>query len=87
MGKKEEILGNIEENEILMFADGFDEAIVGVVYGHNKRIAYSFMMAVEILMRTMSYTEAIEYLYFNVLIDSDEYPIWIMDDFENTNEK
>ena len=56
-----------DEPEIL-FADGFDGAIEGVVWdGERTRVVYRMESILEILMdRGMSYDEASEYFDFNV---------------------
>ena len=52
----------------LLFADGFDDAIIGVCCGHDsERVAYSTQKMFTICVRTMGMTteEAWEYLEFN----------------------
>ena len=54
-----------------MSADGFDDAVIGV-YGNNWNncepvLAYSQKKCIEILMKDMSYTEAMEYFEFNTI--------------------
>jgi hypothetical protein len=60
----------IEDNfydEVLMFADGFDEAIVGVC-SSSYRVIYSVEEMIRILMdEGMEYIDAIEHLSFNVV--------------------
>jgi hypothetical protein len=53
----------------LMKADGFDEAIVGVVrrMGGLMAICYDTDKVIEILMEDMSEDEAWEYFEFNIL--------------------
>ena len=52
----------------ILFADGFDGAIEGVVWdGERTRVVYRMESILEILMdRGMSYDEASEYFDFNV---------------------
>ena len=51
----------------LLKADGFDEAIVGVVQRMGvQAICYDQEKVIEILMRDMSYEDAIEYFEFNI---------------------
>ncbi len=77
-----------EENDIkIMFADGFDEAIVGVTESEsdndddgNYTVVYSEEKCIRILMADMDYLEAREYFDTNV---SGSYvgkltPIYIM---------
>jgi len=52
-----------------MFADGFDEAIMGVVwesFPEGRRVVYDRSMMIEILSRTMDYEEAVEFFDFNI---------------------
>ena len=63
--------GNIlkisEEYPDLLKADGFDEAIIGVVQRIGvQAICYDEDKVIEILMRDMSEEEAIEYFEFNI---------------------
>jgi hypothetical protein len=69
-----------DENDDLMFADGFDEAIIGVSHD-GCSVMYSYRKAVEILSKIMDKDEAIEFLEYNTLsITGKFYPIWVMDD-------
>ena len=80
MGKRDLILEINNGERDLVFADGFDEAILGLI-PNGERIIYSFSKAVEILMLEMTDEEAIEYLHYNTLyIDGEDMPIWVMDD-------
>lgn len=62
----EDLYGD-DEPEI-MFADGYDEAIAGVVWdGERTRVVYTTEEILKILMEDgMSYDEASEYFDFNV---------------------
>jgi hypothetical protein len=79
MNKREQILEELCDNEQLMFVDGFDEAIIGVTNSTEMRVVYSFTKAIKILREKMSEEEAIEYLYYNVMIDGEKNPIWVFD--------
>ena len=51
----------------MLFADGFDKAIIGVAHIFNKRIvAYDTKKCIKILMKDMTHNEAVEYFDFNV---------------------
>ncbi len=51
----------------LLFADGFDKAIVGVSQQFNSlSVAYDKSKCIEILKNDMSEDEAIEYFEYNV---------------------
>ena len=58
------------EEENLLKADGFDEAIVGVGYKkcNEPSIVYDYDKCVEILMERddMNYEEAVEFMDYNV---------------------
>ena len=52
----------------LLFADGYDGAIIGVCGGHDSgRVAYSVPKMIDLCMREagMPYEEALEWLDFN----------------------
>ena len=55
-------------DEKMLFADGFDEAIIGVAHIHSKKIvAYDTNKCIKILMKNMTHEEAMEYFDFNVV--------------------
>jgi len=57
-------------NEEALFADGFDEAIEGVIRqaGGNYLICYSYDKCVEVLVKQgLSHEEAVENMEFNVV--------------------
>jgi len=59
----------IENNDELMFADGFEEAIIGTVSGACRPavVCYDYGKCIEILTRAgMSEEDAEEYFSFNV---------------------
>ena len=65
MNRKE--IEEIYEDEKILFADGFDKAIIGVANIQNKRIvAYDTKKCIKILMKDMTHNEAVEYFDFNV---------------------
>ena len=55
--------------EGLLFADGFDDAIIGIAEraGMEPVVAYDVNKIIEILARDMSEDEAVEYFEFNIL--------------------
>ena len=78
----EKILEQYEEEEILI-ADGFDNAVIGIDVS-SMRLIYSVEKCINILIEQgMDMTEAVEYFEFNV---SGSYvvektPIWCEDLF------
>jgi hypothetical protein len=80
MNKRDILLEVIDENDDLMFADGFDEAILGI--SHNGcSVIYSYSKAVEILCENMTQEDAFEFLDFNTLSVTGKFmPIWVMDE-------
>lgn len=67
-------------------ADGFDKAVIGVDL-QNFRLIYNYDLAIKTLIEDDGKTleEAIEHFDFNVLgslRNDDEYPIFIMTDFD-----
>lgn len=80
--KLEDIYDAYPDTEFLK-ADGFDDAILGVSEDMNAeiRLIYSVSKCLEILMKDMSYEEALEHFNFNV---SGSYvggktPVWCWD--------
>ena len=72
------------EEEQLKFADGFDEAIIGIHDNFTKKpiVIYSKKKCIKILMDNgMTYEEAIEYFDFNVsgAYVGEDTPIWCDD--------
>jgi hypothetical protein len=57
------------DHDGLLFADGFDDAILGVAerVGMEAVVAYSTPKIIEILSRDMTEEEAVEYFEFNIL--------------------
>ena len=63
---RDELVDNFDEEELL-FADGFDDAILGVC-SSSYRVVYSVEEMIRILMdEGMEYIDAIEHLSFNVI--------------------
>lgn len=58
----------VEAYDVMMFCDGFDDALIGVAYraGMPTVSCYSVDKMVEILKKDMTELEAMEYLEFNV---------------------
>ena len=56
-----------EANEEMLFADGFDDALVGYIEraGMPSIACYDKDKCIEILARDMTHEEAVEYFYFN----------------------
>ena len=81
MNKLEEIL-EFWEDEDLLIADGFDNAVIGIC-NHSQRLIYSYQKCIDILMsdENMSDIDAMEYLDYNTINSyvGDKTPIWCMD--------
>ena len=81
---KDKILNWLGDDEFLLeqllFADGFDDAIIGVDL-HSMRIIYSVSRCIEILQVDMNEEDAAEYFDFNVLnaYVGEQTPIWCND--------
>ena len=56
-----------EANEEMLFADGFDDALVGYIEraGMPSIACYDKDKCIEILAKDMTHEEAVEYFYFN----------------------
>jgi len=52
-------------DDVFMFADGFDDAIIGICTKTNK-IVYSKTKCIEVLCKDMEEEEAEEYFSYNV---------------------
>jgi hypothetical protein len=65
MGVREELCEHYGND--LLFADGYDDAIIGVCAGHDSgRVAYSVPKMIEACMKwAESHEEAVEWLEFN----------------------
>ena len=72
---------DLADNAILL--DGFDDCIVGVSesFGEESRYIYSKKLIISKLKEDMSYEEAVEYYYFNILggYFGSQNPIFIQD--------
>ena len=70
------------ENEDILTADGFDEAVIGID-DKTMRVIYSVTKCIEILMTEMdmSMEEAVEFFEFNVKGSElgEKTPIWCED--------
>jgi hypothetical protein len=78
----EKIVEQFQDEEILK-ADGFDEAVIGIEES-SMRLIYSVEKCIEILMKQgMDMTEAVEYFDFNVSGSyvGEKTPIWCDDLF------
>ena len=72
-----------DDNETVLKADGFDDAIIGIDE-HSMRLVYSVKKCIEILIKNgYSDEEAYEYFDFNVITAyvGEKTPIWCVDDF------
>ena len=56
-----------EANDDMLFADGFDDALIGFIEraGMPSIACYDKYRCIEILARDMTYEDAIEYFYYN----------------------
>jgi len=78
---KDEIVEIIESyGEETLFADGFDEAIIGIDL-NSMRVIYSTAKCIEILCRDMDQEDALEHFDYNVFGAwvGDKTPIWCRD--------
>ena len=83
-GKKTKMLSRedcAEWDEDMLFADGFDEALIGVTSTPNVRAVYSIEQMIRLLMEkdNMTHLEAIEHLEYNTFSAyyGDKTPIYI----------
>ena len=69
MRKTKQELSDIYGKE-LTFADGFDDAIIGVAAGFDSaRVVYCYASMVEVMMKdnSMSYEDALDWVEFNTI--------------------
>ena len=74
-----ELYGDYDE-EGLLFADGFDDAIIGIC-PNSLRIVYSRSKVIEILSEDMSTEDAVDYAEYNTFnaYVGEKTPIWVED--------
>ncbi len=77
---KERIIELYSFTEDVVFADGFDEAIIGFEPNLWK-VVYSRSKCIEIMSKDMSEEEAIEYLEYNTFAAyvGKKTPLWVDD--------
>mgnify|MGYP000547275406 CR=1 FL=1 len=77
-----ETILEIYQDEDLLIADGFDEAIIGID-DSSMRIIYSVAKCIHILEKDMETIDAVEYFGYNVkgAYVGDKTPIWCEDFF------
>jgi len=82
MTKFSEKLFKIYEEEELLKADGFDDAIIGIDW-ETMRLIYSISKCIEILSKDMNEEDAFDYFYFNMTSAyvGEKTPIWCNDNF------
>ena len=75
-------LFRIYEEEELLKADGFDDAIIGIDE-KTMRLIYSVSKCIEILSKDMSRDDAVDYFYFNMepAHFGEKTPIWCTNNF------
>jgi hypothetical protein len=57
-----------DDGEIILTADGFDDAFVGIGIQFNRPIAvYDYAKCISILAKEMDYEDAVEFFEFNVI--------------------
>ncbi len=74
-----ELYGDHDE-EGLLFADGFDDAIIGIC-PNSFRVVYSRSKCIKILMKYMTEEDAVEYAEYNTFnaYVGERTPIWVDD--------
>jgi hypothetical protein len=79
----EEILNEYQEEDLLI-AEGFDEAVIGIQTDFTEpRLVYSVSKCIDILKKDMTSDEALEYFMFNVsgAYFGEKTPVWCWDIF------
>lgn len=80
MTRKELIIELYADTDDILFADGFDEAIIGFE-PNSWQVVYSRNKCIDILSRDMSEEEAMDYLEYNTFnaYFGEKTPIWVDD--------
>ena len=80
MFSKEDTWQLLEDEECLT-ADGFDAAVIGILYGFEPKAVYSVRKIVDILMEDMSYEDAIEHFEYNIAGSyvGEKTPVYVYD--------
>ncbi len=82
MSNKELIIEHYSDHDDdgLLFADGFDDAIIGIC-PNSLRIIYSRSKVIEILSQDMSTEDALDYAEYNTFnaYVGEKTPIWVED--------
>ena len=80
MFSKEDTWQLLEDEECLL-ADGFNDAVIGIVYGLEPKAVYSVKKIVDILMEDMSYDDALEHFEYNIAGSyvGEKTPLYIYD--------
>ena len=82
MFHKEATWALLEDEECLV-ADGFDEAVIGVVYGVEPKAVYSVQKIIDILIEEdeMDIADAIEHFEYNIAGSylGEKTPIYVYD--------
>jgi len=80
MFSKEDTWQLLEDEECLT-ADGFDDAVIGILYGFEPKAVYSVRKIVDILMQDMSYEDAVEYFEYNIAGSylGEKTPVYVYD--------
>lgn len=66
--KKSHIEAIADHDDTLMFADGFDDCVLGIVEGFNTSgaVVYDLTKVIEKLAKDMSYEDAWEHYQYNI---------------------
>ena len=81
MFSKEDTWQLLEDEECLI-ADGFNEAVIGIVYGGQPKAVYSVKKIIDILIEEdMSYEDAIEHFEYNIAGSyvGEKTPVYVYD--------
>lgn len=79
---KEELWEHIRDEECLV-ADGFDDAVIGILYGDHSKTVYSVSKMLDILTadEEMTREDAVEYFEYNIAgaYLGEKTPIYVYD--------
>ncbi len=82
---KEELWEHIRDEECLV-ADGFDDAVIGMVYRDQPKTVYSVSKMLDILIadEEMTREDAVEYFEYNIAgaYFGEKTPIYVYDFYE-----
>ena len=65
--KREMIEEYLDKDSEVLFADGFDDCIIGLSCGYGaQKVVYDYQKVISVLCKDMSFEDAVEYFEYNI---------------------